>query len=97
MLDHSGGKCQRVSMKSLRHPCDTSQLAKVIVDIAAAEGAGINLSGSSKNPAAILLGRLDGKKNGTARAASLASLLTERSRQVAKSAASRYWDKEREG
>jgi hypothetical protein len=44
----------------------------------------------AKNPAAVALGRLDGLKGGKARAQSLSA---KRRKEIAKSAASKRWDK----
>jgi len=67
-------------------PKDTNQLAKFIVDMATD-----NLEPepvSTKNPAAVALGRLGGLKGGTARAN---SLTPEKRKEIAKKAADKRW------
>ena len=70
-----------------KRPRDVSQLAASIVR-AATEGELEPDDG--KNPAAVTLGRLGGKKGGKARAAKLSP---ERRREIAKKAAQARWNK----
>ena len=74
---------------SKKRPRDISQRAKLIVDIAAGEVED-KPEDEGKNPHAVALGRLGGKKGGKARAAKLTS--TER-REIAKKAAQARWQK----
>jgi len=55
---------------------------------AAADGQGENTDFGDKNPAAVMLGRLGGKKGGEARAKSLSP---RRRREIAKAAAAARW------
>ena len=78
-----------------KRPRDVNQFAKAIVDEAtseASEEAEGPPADEGKNPAAVALGRLGGKKGGKARAAKLTK--EERSRIAANAAAAR-WDKHR--
>jgi len=75
--------------KSIR-PRDTNQLAKQIVDISTGEESETDPY-KGKNPAAVELGRLGGKKGGKARAESMSA---ERRKEIAKAAASKRWAKE---
>jgi hypothetical protein len=70
-----------------KRPRDASQLAKLIVDIASGEVEDKPDYGD-KNPAAVELGRLGGKKGGKARAERLTA---EERRQIAQQAASIRW------
>ena len=76
------------------YPSDFNQLAKSIVDTATS---GENLDGYTedqpieKNPAAVALGRLGGKKGGKARAAKLTA---EQRKEIAKKAADARWKKD---
>ena len=75
-----------------KRPRDANQLAKLVVEIATGELDESTLDG--KNPAAVALGRLGGKKGGVARAASL----TPRQRaEAARHAARTRWARQREG
>jgi hypothetical protein len=80
---------------STRRPRDPNQLAKMIVDLASgdqtpsAEGSAAPLK---KNPAAVALGRLGGRKGGPARAESLSS---EQRVEIARKAAAKRWGKSR--
>jgi hypothetical protein len=69
-------------------PRDTNLLAKSIVDAATGEDAGDQTEDDGKNPAAVALGRLGGKKGGKARAEKLSP---ERRREIAKKAAEKRW------
>lgn len=75
--------------RSSKRPRDPNQLAKLIVDLATGEvveeSAGAD---SGKNPAAVALGRLGGKKGGRARADSLTA--DERHRIAANAARARW-------
>ena len=65
---------------------DENQLAKAIVDKAASTAKQANAP--EKNPAAVALGKLGGKKGGPARAASLSA---ERRSEIARRAAEARW------
>jgi len=73
-----------------KRPTDASQLAKLIVDIASGEVEDKPDYGD-KNPAAVELGRLGGKKGGKARAE---SMTPEERREVARRAALKRWDRD---
>ena len=79
-----------------KRPRDPNQLTKVIVDEATdqmPEGSEeIAPADEGKNPAAVALGRLGGKKGGKARAAKLTK--EERSEIAKKAAAARWGQKE---
>jgi len=68
-----------------KRPTDPNQLAKSIVD----QATGQDEKPPEKNPAAVALGKLGGKKGGPARAARLTA--EERS-AIAKRAAKKRWD-----
>lgn len=68
-------------------PRDTNQLAKLIVDISVGEVEDPRAK-HEKNPAAVALGSLGGRKGGSARAASLTE---ERRREIAQKAAQARW------
>ena len=70
-----------------KRPRDVSQLAQSIVQAATEGESDID---DGKNPAAVALGRLGGKKGGSARAAKLSP---ERRREIAKIAAQARWNK----
>ncbi len=74
--------------KKPKRPRDPSQLAKHIVD--AATGDHPQERPSTKNPAAVELGRLGGLKGGKARAAKLTA--AQRSK-IARNAANKRWEK----
>jgi hypothetical protein len=67
---------------------DLNELAKNIVDLATGE---ITEPESTKNPAAVSLGRLGGLKGGKARAAKLSP---ERRKEIAVNAAKKRWGRE---
>ena len=67
---------------SKRRPQDVNELATSIVEEATSEGE------SGKNPHAVALGRLGGKKGGPARAK---ALTPERRREIAREAAEARW------
>lgn len=71
-------------------PRDLNQLAKSILDAATGEQAETppEKAEPMKNPAAVALGRLGGKKGGAARAA---KLTPEQRREIAKKAANKRW------
>lgn len=73
--------------KKPKRPRDTNQLAKSIVDIATGEIEEKDPY-EGKNPAAVELGRLGGKKGGKARAESLTA--KERKEIAAKAAKARW-------
>ena len=72
-----------------KRPRDVSQRAKLIVDIATGEAENENPD-EGKNPAAVVLGRLGGKKGGKARAAKLTA---DQRSQIARKAAAARWSK----
>jgi hypothetical protein len=77
--------------RSSKRPTDPNQLAKLMVDIATGGARdAISSTKASKNPAAVALGRLGGKKGGAARAASLTA---EQRRAIAERAAAARWGK----
>jgi len=77
--------------RSSKRPTDTSQLAKLMVDIATGEiDGGLTDPAAAKNPAAVALGRLGGKKGGLARAAKLSE---EERHKIATVAANKRWSK----
>lgn len=76
------------SSKKPKRPRDLSQLAKKIVDIAT-EGEPAE-EPSEKNPHAVVLGRLGGKKGGKARAEKLSP---EQRKEIARKAAKARWEK----
>ena len=73
--------------RSSKRPTDANQLAKLIVDIAVGEVGDVSVE-LPKNPAAVALGSLGGKKGGKARAASLSDA---RRSEIAKKAALARW------
>lgn len=75
-----------MATKRLKRPRDPVQLAKLIGDIAT--GQVEDRAANDKNPAAVELGRLGGKKGGAARAAKLSA--SKRRAIAAKGAASRW-------
>ena len=74
-----------------KRPRDVSQLAASIVQ-EATEGIP-EIKDDGKNPAAVMLGRLGGKKGGPARAA---ALTREQRREIARKAAAARWGKKRD-
>jgi hypothetical protein len=89
MLERS---CYIYGMKKKRMPRDFNALAKSIVDLATSEEDFIEVAAGKpeKNPAAVELGRLGGKKGGKARAE---KLTPERRSEIAKKAAAARWSK----
>ncbi len=76
-------------------PRDVNQVAKAIVDEAAAEAQSspspqLEPQADGKNPAAVALGRLGGKKGGPARAAKLSAKTRSK---IARKAALARWSK----
>ena len=76
------------SMKKKKHPADINKLAASIVDLATNDQP--EEEKSEKNPHAVALGRLGGKKGGRARAA---KLTPEERSEIAKKAAQARWAK----
>lgn len=76
-------------MATIKRPTDINQRAKSIVDLATGQ-AQESAPTSDKNPAAVALGKLGGKKGGKARAE---SLTPERRAEIAKKAAQKRWEK----
>ena len=76
-------------MAKAKLPADTNKRAKAIVDIATGESESAS-STEGKNPAAVALGRLGGKKGGKAR---FEKLSPEKRSEIAKKAASSRWNK----
>lgn len=74
-------------MTTPKRPRDTNQLAKRIVDLSTGQESEPDPY-NGKNPAAVELGRLGGKKGGKARAE---SMTPERRKEIAKKAAQKRW------
>ncbi len=77
-------------LKRSKMPRDGNQLAKMVVDLAT--GNAPPEPASTKNPAAVALGKLGGAKGGKARAKSLTA--KQRS-EIAKKAAAKRWSAKR--
>lgn len=80
-----------MSKKPPKRPRDPNQLGKLIVGIATGENCdnyGKDSPDPDKNPHAVALGRLGGKKGGTARAQ---KLTPERRKEIAQKAAKTRW------
>jgi hypothetical protein len=77
--------------RSRKRPRDPNQLAKLIVDLATGETT--DKADDGKNPAAVALGRLGGKKGGAARAKALTA--EQRTKIARKAAAARWQSKKR--
>jgi hypothetical protein len=77
--------------RSSTRPRDANQLAKHIVDIATGEVVDGDKDQKPKNPAAVSLGRLGGRKGGKARAEKLSP--EQRSEIARKAAQARYGKK----
>ena len=74
-----------------KRPKDPNQLAKLIVEIATGEKEDKpETPAKPKNPHAVELGRLGGKKGGKARAE---KLTPEQRKEIAKKAANKRWNK----
>jgi hypothetical protein len=76
--------------RSSKPPRDVSQLAASIVDQLTGDVPAEQPTPPTKNPAAVALGRLGGKKGGLARAAKLSK---KRRSEIAKKAAAARWKK----
>jgi hypothetical protein len=77
--------------KRSRKPRDINQLAKSIVDDATSDEPKDDEEGNEKkNPAAVALGRLGGRKGGKARAKALSG---QRRAEIARAAAKARWSK----
>lgn len=74
-------------MKKRKHPADINKLAASIVDLATSDQPE---EPTDKNPHAVALGKLGGKKGGKARAEKLTK---ERRSEIAKEAAKTRWAK----
>ena len=72
-----------------KRPRDVSQRAKLVVDIATGQAENENPD-EGKNPHAVALGRLGGKKGGQARAKMLSK---KRRAEIARQAAEARWQK----
>lgn len=78
-----------LTMSNPKRPKDINQRAKLIMDIATGEAADNNPD-AGKNPHAMALGKLGGKKGGKARAEKLTA---EQRSEIAKKAAKTRWNK----
>lgn len=78
--------------KKTKLPADPNKRAKSILDIVTGESEGTNKHTDGKNPAAVALGKLGGKKGGPARAKALSE---EQRSEIAKKAAKSRWSKDR--
>lgn len=81
-----------MATKTPKRPRDPNQLGKLVVDLATGSAQEESPQESSKNPHAVALGRLGGKKGGAARAKKLTA---EQRREIAKKAARARWNFER--
>jgi hypothetical protein len=79
-----------ITMPKRKRPRDLNQLAKFIVDVSTGEAELPECQPDGKNPAAVELGKLGGKKGGKARAQKLSA--EERS-AIARNAAKARWNK----
>lgn len=77
-------------MPKRKRPRDINQLAKFIVDVSTGEAELPEDQPDGKNPAAVELGKLGGKKGGKARAA---KLTPEERQAIARRAAQARWKK----
>jgi hypothetical protein len=73
--------------RTRKRPRDANQLAKFVVDLATGDATELPTY-EGKNPAAVALGRLGGRKGGKARAKRLSP---ERRSEIAKAAAAARW------
>lgn len=81
--------------RSRKLPADANRKAFAVVQLAIGEApADLKKDGTPKNPAAVALGKLGGKKGGKARAASLTK---KQLSAAAKKAAQARWSKKSEG
>ena len=78
--------------KQPKRPRDPNQLAHMIVGIVTGEAEEALPVGAGKNPAAVALGQLGGRKDGKARAA---TLTPEERRTAARKAAAARWGAKR--
>lgn len=78
-------------MAKSKLPKDVNQRAVYIAQLATGEITENRTDDDCKNPAAVALGKLGGKKGGRARAE---SLTPERRAEIAKKAAAKRWKKE---
>ncbi len=78
-----------VMAKKPKRPKDGNQLAKFIADLATNQEQEPDIY-KGKNPAAVELGKLGGKKGGKARAEKLSAA---RRKEIAKNAAEKRWKK----
>lgn len=90
MLDRISKGFVHLTMAKTNRPKDANQLAKLIVDIATGEETNQQPE-STKNPAAVALGRLGGLKGGKARAS---SLTPEQRKEIAQKAAAKRWKRD---
>ncbi len=74
--------------KRSRMPRDAAQLAKAVLDMATGEAPPEPEADAGKNPHAVALGRLGGKRGGKARAKSLSK---KRRKEIARAAARARW------
>lgn len=74
--------------RSSSRPRDVNQLAKHVIDMATGEVEDKDCTSEQKNPAAVELGRLGGKKGGKARAERLSP---EQRSDIARKAATKRW------
>ncbi|MGH8071785.1 MAG: histone H1 [Candidatus Entotheonellia bacterium] len=77
-------------MPKRKRPRDINQLAKFIVDVSTGDAELPECQPDNKNPAAVELGKLGGKKGGKARAAKLTE---EQRKDIARRAAQARWKK----
>lgn len=77
-------------MTKPKRPTDLNQRAKLIVDLLTGEETEQSDQGKKKNPNAVALGKLGGKKGGEARASKLSP---ERRKEIARKAAEKRWGK----
>lgn len=92
-MEYAGGMQNRSSKP--KHPRDLNQLARAIVNEVVGQEEpelppGVLTTPDGKNAAAVLLGRLGGRKGGPARAAKLSD---KRRSQIARKAAQARWSK----
>ena len=73
-----------------KRPRDANQLGKLIVDLATGEAQEESPQDSGKNPHAVALGKLGGRKGGLARAK---NLTPEQRKDIARKAANARWRK----
>ena len=78
-----------MTAKAPKRPKDANQLAKFIVEAATSDES-VDPPPEKKNPAAVSLGSLGGKKGGAARAESLSP---DRRSEIAQRAAQKRWGK----